>query len=115
MDNTVLKLENKMKELKFNMEKYAIYAIPKKYEEGDEVKRLLYYKTLKEFQEVRKEKEALEEEIRLKELKNKNKYNSSNKTFINSFGEATKRNIETQTYKRQQSKINKLILRNLGY
>ena len=115
MENTVLKLENKMNELKFNMEKYAIYEIHKKKEEGDEVKRLLYYKTLKEFQEVRKEKEALEEEIRLKELKNTNKYNSSNKTFINSFGEATKRNIETQTYKRQQSKINKLILRNLGY
>lgn len=36
-------------------------------------------------------------------------------TFVNSYGEATKREITTSTYKRQQSRVQKQIRRNMGY
>ena len=36
-------------------------------------------------------------------------------TFVNSYGEATKREITNSTYKRQQSRVQKQIRRNMGY
>ena len=48
-------------------------------------------------------------------LKDKRQNNEKNNSFVNAYGEATKREITNATYKRQQSKIQKQVLRNLGY
>ena len=40
--------------------------------------------------------------------------NKSKKTFVNSYGEATKREITTSTYKRQQKRQSREIMRRLG-
>ena len=37
------------------------------------------------------------------------------KTFVNSYGEATKRNITSPSYERAQKRQNKAVLRNMGY
>lgn len=37
------------------------------------------------------------------------------RTFVNGFGEATSRKISTQTYERAQRRIEKDVLRNMGY
>ena len=37
------------------------------------------------------------------------------KTFVNSFGEATKREITNQTYTRAQKRMSKAVLRNMGH
>lgn len=37
------------------------------------------------------------------------------KTFVNSFGEATKREITNQTYTRAQKRISRAVLRNMGH
>lgn len=36
-------------------------------------------------------------------------------TFVNGFGEATSRKISTQTYERAQRRLEKDVLRNMGY
>ena len=53
----------------------------------------------------------LEEEERNK----KSKIPNNNRTFVNSFGEATKRNITTTTYEKRQKRIERAVLRNMGY
>ena len=41
--------------------------------------------------------------------------NKSNETFVNSYGEATKREITSRTYERAKKRQAKAILRNMGY
>lgn len=38
----------------------------------------------------------------------------NNKTFVNSYGEATRREITSSTYRRQQKRLEKSVRRNLG-
>lgn len=70
----------------------------------------------KEYYVIIKERQSLESELR--ELLAE-KYSAKDKkevqhTFVNSYGEATKRKITTDTYERTQRRIEKAVLINMG-
>ena len=68
-----------------------------------------WYSLKREADSLRNKRNKLEE-------KNKKPQTASQgKTFVNSYGEATTREITSATYKRQQSRVQKQILRNMGY
>ena len=65
---------------------------------------------------LQREADTLRDKRNKLEKKNENKQTTSKrKTFVNSYGEATNREITSATYKRQQSRVQKQILRNMGY
>lgn len=68
---------------------------------------------------VQSDKQDLQEAQRLivNELVKRNKTSSRNatsNTFVNSFGEATKRNITSSSYEKAQKKLNKQIMSFIG-
>ena len=60
---------------------------------------------------LRDKRQKIEEEERKKKKTNV----STNKTFVNSYGEATTRNITSLTYDRQQKRRQRQVLKNMGY
>lgn len=52
---------------------------------------------------------------KLRDIRQENKTKEDKKTFINSYGEATKREITTSTYNRTQNRMKKQVLRNMGF
>lgn len=101
-------LREEIKNLKNKMSTLAEYAMP--CESVNEEKREEYYKVLKSFQSKRAELNTLLDE----ERKNKKDEPEQEKTFVNSYGEATKREITNSTYKRSQKRLERDVLRNLG-
>lgn len=102
---SIEQLESKVKQLEDKMAKLYREAV-----DGDYT----------EWRKVLFEKRPYEE--RLRELLNarsaerrKAMKSTQSKTFVNSYGEATKREITTSTYKRAQARADKDILRNMGY
>ena len=77
---------------------------------NDAHKRWLQLK--KEADGLRDKRQKLEDEER---KKRKSSSSNNSKTFVNSYGEATKREITTSTYKRAMKRQNKNVLRNMGY
>lgn len=80
-----------------------------------------YYRVLKEKQKLESELRPLFQEHAMlrqekehKEEEGNNNNNINKKTFVNSFGEATKREIESLTYRRQQKRLEQTILCNLS-
>lgn len=73
---------------------------------------------LAEWREGSKKLKGLIEELQELELDNKNKNKSIteevNKTFVNGYGEATKRNITCNTYERTEKRNSKAILSFIG-
>lgn len=70
----------------------------------DEEKTEEYYTVLRAFQEAKKEQ-------REKNIVTKKPYRKNTKVvFVNSFGEATKREITTTTYDRQQKRLSSEIM-----
>lgn len=68
-----------------------------------------WYKLKREADNLRNKRNKIEE-------KNKRKHtDNQNKTFVNSYGEATTREITSAAYKRHQGRLQKQILRNMGY
>ena len=57
-------------------------------------------------------RKVIDEIVKRKSEKSKNTV--TNKTFVNSYGEATTRDITTSTYKQLQRKLNKQIMRFIG-
>lgn len=57
------------------------------------------------------EQKSYDMQSKAEALKNEKK----KKTFVNSFGEATRRTITTQSYERQRKRRTKSVLRNMGY
>ena len=76
----------------------------------DEANQKEYYKTQKQYNEA---KSALNQQLD-KEAAERKKAATGNKTFVNSFGEATKREITNQTYQRQQKRQQKQIEKFIG-
>ena len=74
--------------------------------EVNEVKRSEFYATKKKFEDVRKEKSKIWDMIRALEVKE----NEQSSTFVNSFGEATKRYITSAIYEKQQKRLSKQIM-----
>lgn len=70
-----------------------------------------YYSNQKKMQQIRSQISELES----KEIEKKNRgKKSAPKTFVNSFGEATKREITSSTYERAQKRQNKRIVSLIG-
>lgn len=76
---------------------------------NDAHKRWLQLK--KEADGLRDKRQKLEEKER---GKRKSSSSNNSKTFVNSYGEATKREITSSTYRRQQKRLEKSVRRNLG-
>lgn len=73
-----------------------------------------YYRLLKERQNLETELRLLwNEQSRLKREMRKNNH-IKEKTFINSYGEATNREITSVTYQASQKRMEKAILHNMG-
>ena len=72
-------------------------------------------KAYKEWLENRNKLGKLQQQINgeraRKEISNKQE---NNKTFVNSYGEATNREITSSTYRRQQKRMERAVRRNLG-
>lgn len=72
------------------------------------------------YYDVQRKRQALEEQRRaitnkiVTASKGTPDAKTSGKTFVNSFGEATKREITTSTYKNNQAKLSKEIMRLVG-
>lgn len=65
---------------------------------------------------LKREADSLRDKRNKLEEKNKSQQTTSQrKTFVNSYGEATNREITSATYKRQQTRLQKQILKNMGY
>lgn len=90
-------LESKKKHLGNKLEK--IYSAEKNSD--------AYYKTLKARQDVTSKISALNDKIT--KIKSKSPAQAPKKTFVNSFGEATKREITSSSYKRAQARLNREI------
>lgn len=77
---------------------------------NDAHKRWLQLK--KEADGLRDKRQKLEEKER---GKRKSSSSNNSKTFVNSYGEATTRNITTTTYEKQLKRRERQVLRSMGY
>lgn len=59
--------------------------------------------------------DAREAERKYLEKREQGEKEQRKKTFVNSYGEATRREITTETYKRAEKRRRKKVLRNMGY
>lgn len=89
------------------MDSLARFATPAFYD-ADKAKQ--YYRAKREYDGLRSRRETLLN----RQIKQNQNRNIPRKTFVNSFGEATKRDITTSTYKRRQKRVMKRIETLLG-
>ena len=103
LKNDISALDKEIRETKAKLAEKAKYAMPSDKE---------YPKEKEEYYSYRKKYTNLQNEYnkKLDELSKKNKEeNKTSKTFVNSYGEATKREITSSTYKRSQKNLEKQI------
>ena len=89
------------------MDSLARFALPAFYDAG---KARQYYGEKRKYDELRSRRETLLN----RQIKQNQNRNIPRKTFVNSFGEATKREITAPTYKRQQKQLMKRVETLLG-
>lgn len=94
-------IEAKMESVSKKMQKLAYYATPAGY---DEKKASQYYKAKKQYEILRDEKSKI-----LDSMQTQGVSNTSTRKFVNSYGEATTREITSQTYKRSQKRLEKRV------
>lgn len=73
-----------------------------------------YAAAQREYQRLQGERSRVIDEM-AKSKKSKRVHDSAGKTFVNSFGEATTREITSLAYKRAQRRMERDILRHMGY
>ena len=103
LKNDISTLDKEIQETKVKLAEKAKYAMPSDKE---------YPKEKEEYYNYKKQYTNLQNEYnkKLDELSKKNKEeNKTSKTFVNSYGEATKREITSSTYKKSQKRIEKQI------
>ena len=107
--------EKQMNSLGARMEKLAREGRPSSiHPRGNERKMEEYYKVQRQYNEIRrKHNTALNERARIQREK-ENRKTKENKTFVNSYGEATGRYITSPTYERAMKRQEKEILNFLG-
>lgn len=80
---------------------------------GDEAVRKKYYSTQRKYNQTRQQlNKAID---KLAQSQRKASAATTTRTFINGFGEATRREITTSTYKRAQKRLERAVRRNLGH
>ena len=105
LKNKMVKLECEFNALGDKLELLADFDSGKYY---DEEKAKEFYKTKREYEEKRKEVNDIY--YKIINIENKNKVKNNKNTFVNSFGEATKRYITNSTYEKQQKRLSKEVL-----
>ena len=74
-----------------------------------------YYDARNQLTDLRdSHRKVIDEIVKRKSEKSKNTTTTTKKTFVNSYGEATTRDITTSTYKQLQRKLNKQIIKFIG-
>lgn len=114
---TLLELNQKVLSLESQIETLKIQA--KNIYDNRDIKTTVmpkeYYRLLKERQCLESELRPLwDEQSRLRREIQKNSIYVQKKTFVNSFGEATKREITSAAYQRAQKRIEQAILVHIG-
>lgn len=99
-------LESDFKALGNKLAQMAQFATPGR--NYDRKKADEYYKVKEAYEDLRTQLNTLKRQQQITTQTN------TNKTFVNSYGEATKREITTASYKRAQKNLDKRIMRLLG-
>ena len=107
--SSIREIESQMGNALQRMESLARFATPAFY---DENKSTQYYMAKREYDELRSRRNTLLNN-QMKQNQNQNR-NPPDRTFVNSFGEATKRHITTSTYERGLKRTAKRIEALLG-
>ena len=110
----VKSLQSKERKLGSKMEEYAEYATPSYTGKDKQAKSAKYYKYQREFNAVRRERNDLQNKISKAKQEARENEAKAKKKFVNSFGEATKRNITNATYEKAQKKLSKQIMKYIG-
>jgi chaperonin cofactor prefoldin len=110
----VKSLQSKETKLGSKMAEYAEYASPSYTGKDKQAKSAKYYKYQREFNAVRRERNDLQNKISKTKREARENEAKAKKKFVNSFGEATKRNITTANYENAQRKLAKDIMRFIG-
>ena len=82
---------------------------------GNKADHEAYVKAFKEYGSFRERRDAILGEQARRTHESAMAQPLEPRTFVNSYGEATTRYIETTTYKRAQKRLDKNVLRNMGY
>lgn len=104
---SIREIESQMGNALQRMDSLARFATPAFYDAG---KARQYYGEKRKYDELRSRRETLLN----RQIKQNQNRNIPRKTFVNSFGEATKREITASTYKRQQKQLMKRVETLLG-
>lgn len=108
LDEKITELEKQVKELNNQMEEICKYNLPTEMPKQ-------YYVLLRKRQSIEAELWPLRNErSRLRREVQNDSSTTQDQLFINSYGEATKREITSATYQRSQKRIEKAVLRNMG-
>lgn len=110
----VKSLQSKERKLGSKMAEYAEYALPSYTGKDKQAKSAKYYKYKNEFNAVRRERNDMQNKISQTKREAQENEAKAKKKFVNSFGEATKRNITNATYEKAQRKLAKDIMRFIG-
>lgn len=104
LNEKIMELETQVNKLNKQMEEICKYNLPTEMPEQ-------YYVLLRKRQSIEAELRPLRNErSRLR----REAQNDSSSAFVNSYGEATKREITSATYQRSLNRIEKAVLRNMG-
>lgn len=110
LDAQARSLKARMDALQGTMKEYAQFTMQGG--SGYDVKKAeKYYSTQKKFNATR----VQYNKVLNKQAEQRRKATSQQKAFVNSYGEATKREITNTTYKRAMKRQEKAVLRNIGY
>ena len=110
----VKSLQSKESKLGSKMAEHAKYATPGYTGKDKQAKSAKYYKYQREFNAVRRERNDLQNKISQTKREARENEAKAKKKFVNSFGEATKRNITNATYEKAQRNLAKDVMRVIG-
>lgn len=107
-------LQKQLDTLGQQMAEQARYALPS-YTGSDKQRRTReYYRTQRQYNETRQKLNKTQDRLNQARQRNNNSAASSERPFVNSFGEATTRNITSATYERSQRSQERRIRSLLG-
>lgn len=117
-DRRIKRLDKEMKSVSERMMSYSSDATgyPNKVPGASKDGYQAYHRYLRVYQRQKATRDAeIEARSILKHALAEHDRAKASKTFVNSYGEATKRNITTSGYEQVQKRQQKAVLRNMGY
>lgn len=117
-------LDIQLKSVNANMEKVSDVMLKTAYGHtgylqgtpfGNKADHEAYVKASKEYSSLRERRDAILGEQARRIHERAMTETLKPRTFVNSYGEATKRSVTTSGYERAQKRLDKAVLRNMGY